>query len=716
MLPPTTVHLGTQYYRAPFPESRFWEDDLRQMREAGLDTVQLWVVWGWVEPAPGDFRFDDYDRLVELAGQAGLNVVLSTIAEIQPYWILREEPGCDLVDHQGHRVISVNRGETHFGCTPGGCTDHPGVWRRMSGFLDTVARRYAAAPNLVGWDAWNELRWNSEAEGRCCYCDHTVEAFRHWLKERYGSLEALNEAWKRRYPDWADVWPGRRPGLPFTEAMAWQHFLTGRANVHARRRYDVIKAADPDRPVTVHGGDPSPGYAGGYESKLTPLDRGNDWAFAEQLDGVGCSSFPKWMGMDDADFAVRIEFVKSAAGAKRVWLSELQGGRASTGFEVRQPVPARDQQRWVWNGFACGADTILFWCWRDEVFGRESGGFGIIGRDGLAEERVRELAVTGEALRRHGPLLAGYRPDPVQIGVLFSPQSYYLHWAQEGHARRAYKGLHGICRALTRRALPYRVLEDSRVTPDTLIGLDLLFLPRGTALPHDLEAPLADWIHQGGTLVTESECGAFGPEGLYRYPEDRFLNRLCGLTEVGRRALDPAAIRPRLEGTDAHVLFAQWLTPLRLPEGATSLADHPDGSLLAEVPVGEGRVIALGGYASDAYTDASGGDTGFEAFVGWTAERAGVIPGVQVLSPAPESDAFVHLRTGTAQGRRLTFVFASPRIREVWLGFAPGGLQGGPLRDLRTGEEATPTPAEDGGHQLHLTIPDIGFAVLAEEA
>jgi len=33
------MNLGVQYYRAPFPESRFWEDDMRRMRDAGLNTV-----------------------------------------------------------------------------------------------------------------------------------------------------------------------------------------------------------------------------------------------------------------------------------------------------------------------------------------------------------------------------------------------------------------------------------------------------------------------------------------------------------------------------------------------------------------------------------------------------------------------------------------------------------------------------------------------------
>ena len=96
------------------------------------------------------------------------------------------------------------------------------------------------------------------------------------------------------------------------------------------------------------------------------VNRGNDWALAEVLDGIGCSSFPQWAGIDDADFGMRIDMVRSAAGKKKLWLSELQGGRAAVGFEIFGKVHASRQQRWLWNGLASGADTLLIWCWRDE--------------------------------------------------------------------------------------------------------------------------------------------------------------------------------------------------------------------------------------------------------------------------------------------------------------------------------------------------------------
>jgi beta-galactosidase len=165
--------LATQYYRPPFPERRFWKDDLKLMKDSGLNAVQLWCIWGWVESDPGKFNFDDYDELIEEAGRNDLGVVLSCIAEIHPFWIHRIVPDSHLIDHLGHAVPSIGRNEVNVGLTPGGCFDHPEIRKRMGDYLAKLSERYAKLPNLLGWDAWNETRWTVGAQGHTCYCKHS---------------------------------------------------------------------------------------------------------------------------------------------------------------------------------------------------------------------------------------------------------------------------------------------------------------------------------------------------------------------------------------------------------------------------------------------------------------------------------------------------------------------------------------------------------------
>ena len=710
------IHLGTQYYRPPFPNTRYWEDDIMQMADAGLNTIQLWVVWAWVEAKPDEFRFDDYDRLVELADKHGLEVVLSTIAAIHPYWIHRVVPGSQMVDNFGHKVISSNRGEVHFGLTPGGCFDHPGVWERMEQFLTATATHYRAASNLFGWDAWNELRWNVQSDGLVCYCDYTVNRFRSWLDAKYGGLDGLNSAWQRRYTSWEDVRPGKMPDRPYTEMMAFQDFITWRSVQHAYDRYDVLKGIDAQHPVSIHGAQPTVLHGTDAYPTATALHRGNDWGFSDRVDGIGTSSFPKWGGleMDPAQFINRIDFSASARQGKRLWLSELQGGRSNIGFSVAQSVDPASQQDWLWTGLAAGADAILFWCWRDEVFGRESTGFGLAGNDGMAPERLAAMRKTGEVLKAHGELLEAYEPAPAQVGILFSPQSYYLYWAQDGNAYTPLAGIQGYARALARQNVPFTVVEENHL--DALKGLKLLILPRTVVMDEALAQGVTDFVRRGGTLFCESEVGSFDPAGLYSYPEDRFFAELTGVREVGRRQLVGGTVTLRLGDRSFDVPAAQWLTPM-----VASVEKEEDATLLREVTVEDGRVILCGTYLGDAYLRSGGARSqAFEAFLHALIREAGVVRPVEVLAPAPERSEFVHVVFGAAPGangqrtpRPVTFVFAPHPETEVTLQFHPGTF-GETVRDLLSGREVA-VETGDTSQTVTLGPTEWGISVLVEK-
>ncbi|WP_081722021.1 beta-galactosidase [Geminisphaera colitermitum] len=721
------MNLGVQYYRPPFPVQKLWADDIKRIRDSGLDTLQLWVTWAWVESKPGEYRFDDYDRLMEMAANAGLDVILSTIAELQPHWIHDVVPGSEMIDNFGHRVVSSLREESNFGLTPGGCTENPEVWERMAGFLREVVLRYRGAANLAGWDAWNELRWHEQSDALVCFCPHCLREFRAWLDSRYGGLDGLNAAWQRRYGNWGEVMPGKLLWRPFTEMMAWQRFVTWKANRHGKRRYDLIKSLDPQRAVTVHAGDPSPLTSGRADAPHSyALDRGNDWVFADELDGVGCSSFPRLFGMDDTVFTARVEFARSAAagagrvnagaslakpamniaaqkagagfaseaptGTKKFWLSEVQGGRGSLGFQPTAVVDAASQQRWIWRGFASGADKLLFWCWRDEVFGRESAGFGLIGNDGHAEARIAAMKKTGAILARHRELLAAYEPDAPEVGVLFSPSSYYLHWSLEGNAATPRKALEGYCQALVSLSIPYTVIEEDHLAAlaapasacEARPQLRVLFLPRMIVASEKLENALAAFVRRGGTLVCESECGAFTPEGIYRESAGRFLSRLGLLPggEVGRRDLpvEGVVVAELPEGVVSRkpirLPARQWVTPWAgFPSSGDSrvLARHPDGVLVGEAHAGDGggRIVFVGTFLGDACLDNNDRKTGLVEFLAWCCASAGVVPPVTVM---PAADTPVYIRMGAGGGRRLACVFLPDGMTRARLLIRPGVL------------------------------------------
>ncbi len=660
--------LGSQYYRPPFPLQKHWEDDLAVMKESGINTVQLWVVWAWVESKPGSFDFSDYDRLIEIAGSRGLEVVLSTIAAIHPLWIHDEADGSEMITNMGQKVISSSRRECHFGLTPGGCIDHPKVMELISRFLEETAKRYAGTEHLAGWDVWNELRWNVHADGLVCYCPHTITKFRNWLREKYGSLENLNNAWHRRYASFEQVRPGKRPGRVYTEMTAFEEFITARSVEFAQKRYSIVKKIDPDRPVTVHGGKPTVLYGTDtYFTEAEPstaLHRGNDWDFADAIDGIGTSSFPAWEDIDDYDFTARIAYSRSAARGKELWLSELQGGRAAAGFSRQKPVEAAVQQRWLWNGIAQGATAVLFWCWRDEVFGRESAGFGLSGSDGKAAERLAAMRETAGIIKANRGLLRDYAPEEGRTGVWFSPSTYYLEWAENGTAESAMESIGGYVRALLRNDIPFRIIEERHL--DQLRELHVLFMPRCLVLTPEAETALLEYLSDGGVLVVESEFGAFNTDGMYLYPNERFLARAAGIEEAGRRELNNETMQVYLTGSRYTVGAEQWLTPYRIGGGE---------SLVIERPTGKGKVIGVGSYLGAPYyhrsrnfkeefQEAAGG---FEQLISSLCAKFATSSSVEVMRSELRYSRFAHVRRGKSGEKTVLFVFTDEPEKEITL-------------------------------------------------
>ena len=69
-----------------------------------------------------------------------------------------------------------------------------------------MARRYKANKNIIAYQLDNEFM----AEGPYCYCEECRQKFISWLKEKYNTIEELNEKWglsfwSHSYSKWDEV-------------------------------------------------------------------------------------------------------------------------------------------------------------------------------------------------------------------------------------------------------------------------------------------------------------------------------------------------------------------------------------------------------------------------------------------------------------------------------------------------------------------------------
>lgn len=700
------MFLATQYYRPPFPARDRWVADLRAIKAAGLEAIGLWAVWAWVEPSPGTFCFTDLDELIGLAAREKLDVIITAVGEIQPYWIHREVPDGHFVDHEGRRIISSTLSYNPHGLTPGACTDHPAVRELLARYLQELGRRYAGLTNLRCWDCWNEIRVALQIGGFYCYCEHTLAAYRRWLQARHGSLEGLNETWHRRFTSWSDVPAGRGPGRNWTEFLEWQRFLEHRTAELLRLRVSSLRTADSTHPIMAHSVVLSSFMQQGESEWDPPGARGNEWELAESLDAFGASHFPAWFHTLPSEYGARLESTRSAAGSKPHWVSELQGGGARTGLDVMKPVSASQQQRWVWMAFGRGVQCVNFWCWRDEVFGRESSGFGVIGDDGHALERVRAITHATQILRKHRRVLESYRPSPARVGVIFDTLNHQLEWAQYGKAsEQSGRSIKGYLQALERLVVPYDVLDAAR--SGALAPYRMLILPWPMIVRPELASALESWLRHGGVLLTESELASFDAYGFYTYPGERAFARALGVTGQGRRPLPHDKLIDVKLGSGLTLRAASWIEPLTAP-GSQPIAKAGGETVGVAQTVGQGEVLVLGTHAGLAYSRER--YTDFETFLRLVLQRAGATP--DVTCSVSDGDV-VQFRYGAAGDQKLLFITNEGDAAEVtfhWHGPAAprAGTSG---RDLLTGRNAV-VSAENDGVRVDVRLDAGGSHVL----
>jgi beta-galactosidase len=236
--------------------------------------------------------------------------------------------------------------------------------------------------------------------------------------------------------------------------------------------------------------------------------------------------------------------------------------------------------------------------------------------------------------------------------------------------------------------IPLTFIEENHL--DELRGLRILFMPRVLVIDDHTAEALSEFVRGGGTLVCESECGAFTSQGLYRSPEERFLARLTGIQEMGRRSLEGDSLSIRLDGRSVDIPASQWLTPLVEGKGEV-LARYSEGPLVVKADVGKGKVILCGTYSGQSYYQGSfhgakpyaGTCPGFEQFVEFLVRQAGVQTMVRIMEAGVAGAPFVQVATGVSGSRRLAFVFSAD-ADPVRLRFRRGFFRG-PVTDLIQG-------------------------------
>jgi beta-galactosidase len=400
---------GADYNPEQWPRE-VWEEDVRAMRAAGVNIVSLAIFsWARIQPAEDRWDFGWLDEVIDLLHQHGIAVDLATATASPPPWLTSLHP----------EILPVNeRGETVWP----GARQH---WRPTSPvfrehalrLVRVMAERYAGHPALAAWHISNELGCHNIYD----YSDDAAQAFRVWLRDRYSTLDRLNEAWatsfwSQYYSDWEQILPPRLTVANPNPAqqLDFKRFSSDVLKDYLRAERDVLRELTPEIPVTsnfmVFEGIKGMNFA--------------DWA--EEVDFVSNDHYvhPGPQAQDELSFSANL--TGGLAGGAPWFLMEH-----STSAVNWQPVNlakkpgelARDSLTHV----AHGADAVCFFQWRQSAGGAEKYHSAMLPHAGEDSAVFRAVSDLGAALRELTPI-AGARRAPARAAILFDWESW---WASE---------------------------------------------------------------------------------------------------------------------------------------------------------------------------------------------------------------------------------------------------------------------------------------------
>jgi beta-galactosidase len=459
------------------------EEDIRLMKLANCNVMSVGIFsWAALEPEEGVFTFDWLDRILDTFAENGIYAFLATPSGARPAWMSQKYPEV--------LRVNANRVRNLHGLRHNHCYTSP-VYREKVAIINRkLAERYAYHPAVIGWHISNEY-------GGECHCDYCQEAFRNWLKRKYGTLDQLNHAWwtafwSHTFTDWSQIESPAPHGEHMIHGLNldWKRFVTDQTVDFCRHEIAPLRAVNPDLPVTTN-------FMETYEGL-------NYWKFADVLDVISWDAYPTWHDAEDETeqavlFAFNHDMYRSMKGGKPFMLMESTPSTTNWQPVSKLKRPGMHLLSSL-QAVAHGSDTVQYFQWRQSRGSSEKFHGAVVSHSGHEHTRVfQDVAELGNILSKLTEIV-GTSVQP-EVAVIFDWEN---RWAINDAQGPRNKGIHyektvrQFYRAFWELGIPVDVIHmDSDFSKYKLIVAPMLYMVRA-----GVGEKMERFVTEGGTLVT----------------------------------------------------------------------------------------------------------------------------------------------------------------------------------------------------------------------
>ena len=459
------------------------DEDMRLFKQAGVNLLVLPVFsWAKLEPEEGRYEFGWLDKILNKIWESHIYVFLATPTTAQPAWLSKKYDDVLPVDIAGRK-------RTH-GMRVFFCVNSKNYRLRAKKLAEAMADHYKDFEGLAGWHVSNEY-------GTYCYCENCQKKFRSWLKERYKTIENLNDRWHtsfwgRTVYDFDEIMvPSElNDDYRFSPAIQldYMRFVTDSTVGCYLNEAKVLKAVTPELPVFTN--------ISGYIKKL------NQFEMVPHMDCAGWDNYPA--PTDEPAFvALKHDIMRGAKDGASYLVTEQSPNQQN--WQPYNKLKRPGQLRLLaYQGMAHGADSSLYFQMRQSIAGQEKFHGAMIAHCGENTRIFKEMCTLGQELKKLGKSFVGGRIQ-ARAAIVFDWDNWWALELTSGPTQDMdyLKQVYKYYKAFHSKNIPVDMVK----TTTELSAYDVVVLPLMYMIKPGFDEKIRQFVKDGKTVVATYMSG-----------------------------------------------------------------------------------------------------------------------------------------------------------------------------------------------------------------